>query len=138
MVYFALMLDSMHQQHSDTVSLKLLLTRSNDTHSTAIFSVPPALGLNDEKINQQVSSSKCCVSAGNGRFLNIFFFFFEHLDGYLANTYLNQNVSHNILNALGGFGSYNIRSFLTSLLPLQSLHVVYLNFTVSNCIYLTE
>ena len=78
MVYFALMLDSMHQQHSDTVSLKLLLTPSNDTHSTAIFSVPPALGLNDEKISQQVSSSKCCVSAGNGRFWNIFFF--EHLD----------------------------------------------------------
>ena len=113
MVYFALMLDSMHQQHSDTVSLKLLLTPSNDTHSTAIFSVPPALGLNDEKLSQQVSSSKCCVSARNGRFWNIFFFLNIWMGSYITYiyTYLNQNVSHNILNALGGFGSYKVFSY---------------------------
>ena len=65
-----------------------------------------------------------------------FFFLNIWMGSYYIYTYLNQNVSHNILNALVVLA--HIRSFLTSLLPLQSLHVVYLNFTVSNCIYLTE
>ena len=46
-------------------------------------------------------------------FGTFFFFLNIWMGSYITYiyTYLNQNVSHNILNALGGFGSYKVFSY---------------------------
>ena len=44
----------------------------------------------------------------------IFFFLNIWMGTYYIYTYLNQNVPHNILNALGGFGSYKVFSYKSS------------------------
>ena len=63
-------------------------------------------------------------------YLFIYLFFASRFSAFCFSA-PNQNVSRDILDALGGLD--HIRSFFKSLLPLQSLHVVYLNFTV--CIF---
>ena len=67
-------------------------------------------------------------------FIYLFMYFFISLFLYLFSA-PNQNVSHDILNlkCTTLVVLAHIRFFLKSLLQLQSLHVVYLNFTV--CIF---